>query len=527
MKPLKPLSTKPCFLLMFIAVIFLTSCEKKDKPHTHLSDRSLIPVPAQVHEMDGTFEISKNTILYTDGNKELDKVAQQFINDFKGLGNLELKTASLAEGIDNGIVFKLSQQIDTEEGYTLKVTDHQIQLEAKNPEGIFRGSQTILQLLPAKQTEGWLVPAVEIEDFPQYAYRGAMLDVARHFFSVNDVKRYIDLMAAYKFNVLHLHLTDDQGWRIEIKSWPKLTEIGGSTEVGGEKGGFYTQEEYQDIVKYAAEKYITIIPEIDMPGHTNAALASYPELNCNGKATELYTGTEVGFSSFCTDKEITYKFIDDVIKELVALTPGPYIHIGGDESHSTELEDYIPFVNRVQDIVYKYGKTPIGWDEIRHAKLKNTSVVQFWANKENALAAVQQGAKVLMSPASKAYVDMKYDSITPLGLSWAGIINVKTAYNWDPATLVDGIGKPEIVGIEAPLWTETLSKIEDVEYMAYPRLLGYAEIGWSQDSLRYWDSYKKRLSMQYQYLKQKNINFYESKLIPWYKATVDSTAHKH
>jgi len=248
-----------------------------------------------------------------------------------------------------------------EEGYELNITEEMVELKANKPAGIFYGIQTIRQLLPARVESGnteqgpWKLPTGTIRDYPVYGYRGAMLDVARHFFSVDEVKTYIDRLALYKMNVLHLHLSDDQGWRIEIKSWPKLTEFGGKTEVGGGIGGFYTQEEYKDIVKYAQDRFITIIPEIDMPGHTNAALASYPELNVPGKKAELYTGVEVGFSTLDTHKELTYKFVNDVFRELAAITPGPYIHIGGDESHSTPIEDYIPFVNRVQDIVISPG----------------------------------------------------------------------------------------------------------------------------------------------------------------------------
>ena len=188
--------------------------------------------------------------------------------------------------------------------------------------------------------------------------------MARHFFSVEDVKRYIDLIASYKINKLHLHLTDDQGWRIEIKSWPKLTEIGSTSAVGGDQGGFYTQAQYRDIVAYAKLHQITIIPEIDMPGHTNAALASYPELNCDGKARDLYTGMKVGFSTLCVDSEITYTFLDDVIRELVSLTDGDYIHLGGDESHVTPKEDYNLFLTKAQAIVKKYGKNVMGWEDI-------------------------------------------------------------------------------------------------------------------------------------------------------------------
>jgi len=342
-----------------------------------------------------------------------------------------------------------------------------------------------------------------------------MLDVARHFFSVDDVRRYIDFLAYYKMNMLHLHLSDDQGWRIEIKSWPKLTEYGSSTQVGGGKGGFYTQEQYSAIVDYAKECYITIVPEIDMPGHTNAALASYPELNCDGKAKPLYTGTEVGFSTLCINKEITYKFIDDVIRELAAITPGPYINIGGDESHSTKVSDYIPFMERVQDIVAKYGKSSIGWDEIALSVMRSNTIAQHWSNAENADKAVRQGAKLLMSPANKAYIDMQYDKTTKLGLHWAAYIEVDAAYNWDPASLVPGIGKEHIVGVEAPLWAETLTNIDEIEYMVFPRLPGIAEIGWTPVPSRSWDEYKTRLGKHGERFEAMEIYYYRSPLVTW------------
>ena len=217
-----------------------------------------------------------------------------------------------------------------------------------------------------------------ISDSPRFAWRGAMLDVARHFFSVRDVTRFIDLLAYYKINRLHLHLTDDQGWRIQINSWPNLALYGGSLEVGGSPGGYYSQDDYAYIVNYAKQRYITIIPEIDMPGHITAALASYPELGCDGVAPELYTGTEGTKNSLCVNKDITYTFLKNVIGELAALTPGPYIHIGGDEAQATSTPDYISFIERVQSIVESKGKQAIGWEEIAQTRLLPTSIAQHW-----------------------------------------------------------------------------------------------------------------------------------------------------
>jgi hexosaminidase len=340
-------------------------------------------------------------------------------------------------------------------------------------------------------------------------------------------------MAYYKLNVFHWHLSDDQGWRIEIKSWPKLTTYGGSTQVGGGKGGFYTQDEYKDVVRYAQERYITVVPEIDMPGHTNAALASYPELNCSEqtiklspgnevkkKVPGLYSGTEVGFSTICTSKESTYQFVDDVVRELAEMTPGSYIHIGGDESHATKKEDYIPFVKRVQEIVTKHGKKVVGWDEIAISTLQPGSMAQVWAKAENGKLAIAQGGKLIMSPANKAYLDMSYDSACKLGLHWAAYIEVDSAYTWDPATLVKGISRENIFGVESALWTETILKRDDIDYMVFPRLPGYAEIGWSatadgKPGSRNWGEYKVRLASHGQRFKAMGINFYQSKLVPW------------
>jgi len=367
----------------------------------------------------------------------------------------------------------------------------------------------------SEQPDPWDIPSGTITDYPVYSYRGAMLDVSRHFFGVSDVERVIEYLAYYKMNTLQLHLSDDQGWRIEIKSWPELAKHGGSTQVGGGNGGYYTQEQYSAIVQFAKDRYITIVPEIDMPGHTNAALSSYAELNCSGKATDLYTGIEVRFSTLCTNLDITYKFIDDVVRELAALTPGPYIHIGGDESHSTKREDYIPFINKVQDIVLAHGRKVLGWDDIAIATLKPNVVAQHWASVKNANLAVGQGAKILMSPAVKAYLDMQYDKTTKLGLHWAAYIEVDSAYIWDPVKYIPGVSKENILGVEAALWTETITNLKDMEYMIFPRFPGFAEIGWTSASDRNWDEYKFRLARQGERFKAMGINFYPSKLVPW------------
>jgi hexosaminidase len=483
----------------------------------------IIPKPFKVTALGSSFELNANTKIFVNGeSEELLKIGCYLSNLIKpSTGfNLVVKSTSKKPKL-NSIYISISSLESKfgKEGYKLKITNENISIYANSPEGIFHGIQTFRQILPieieasTKQNKLWFIATGEIHDYPQYEYRGAMLDVSRHFFDVDIVKKYIDLLEAYKLNKLHLHLSDDQGWRIEIKSWPNLTLQGGLKEVGGGKGGFYTQEEYKEIVKYGQERYITIIPEIDMPGHTNAALASYPELNISGKATELYTGIKVGFSSLDTNKEITYQFIRDVIRELSEITPGPYIHIGGDESHVTAMEDYIPFINRVQEIVLANGKQMIGWDEIVHADIKASTIVQFWARLENAQKGVEKKAKIILSPANKTYLDMKYDSFTKLGLKWAGYVNIEDAYRWNPSKFISGISKNDILGIESPLWTETITNMEELQYMVFPRIIGHAEIGWTIDSLRDWNDYRVRLKKHSDLLKLKGINYYKEKEI--------------
>jgi hexosaminidase len=340
-----------------------------------------------------------------------------------------------------------------------------------------------------------------------------MFDVARHFFSVEDVKHYVDLISHYKVNRLHLHLTDDQGWRIEIKSWSKLTEIGAQTQVNGGGGGFYTQEQYKEIVEYAESRFVTIIPEVDTPGHTNAALASYPELNVSEESPAPYEGTEVGFSSLGINMEVTYRFLDDVIRELAAITPGPYIHIGGDEAKSTPEEDYKIFIKRIQDIVYSHNKIPIGWAEIGETELDSRTIAQHWFGAAYQ-GAKEQGCKIILSPANKTYLDIKYDESSPLGLDWAGLVSVKDSYDWEPGSYMEKLEENDILGLEFPIWTETLLTMKDIEFMAFPRLPGLAELAWSSKD-RKWDEYKQRLARHGRHMEKMDINFFKSPDVDW------------
>jgi hexosaminidase len=394
----KALST----FLILVLIACLSACKSPTNREAVNAFNGVIPKPSKSETADGVFRIEGGTEV-TAVQPELDKLATELT---RIIGS---KTGIIVtKGLGGSIVLSLDGDSTLgKEGYRLTVKHNEVMISATSEAGIFYGIQTFRQLL-SETTGSWLLNAGTIEDRPKYEWRGAMLDVARHFFSVEDVKRYIDLMSFYKLNVVHLGLTNDQGWRIEIKSWPKLADIGGKTQVGGGGGGFYTQEQYKDIVEYAAARYVTIVPEIDMPGHINAALASYPELYCKGlgKAGELYEGTEVGFSTLCLKNPLTEKFVTEVIHELALMTPGKYLHIGGDEAQVTPKDDYIAFVNMFRKIVEAEGKIMVGWEEIAQGDVDGGVIAQHWHSAEHAKTAVAKGAKVLLSPSTKVYLDM-------------------------------------------------------------------------------------------------------------------------
>jgi len=487
---------------------------------------NLVPLPVTSTLASGAFELSSTAGIYVEpGTPEMLALGQYLATKLKPATGYALPVAATTGAPCAGSIYLTTANADGTlgaEGYALSIDPKMLRVSAAQPAGLFRGLQTVRQLLPASiesassQNGPWVIAAGNIRDFPRFPWRGMMLDVSRHFFGVSDVEKLIDVASYYKINTFHLHLSDDQGFRIVINSWPHLTTVGGSTEVGGGAGGFYTQADYSAIVAYAKARYVTIVPEIDMPGHTNAALASYADLNCNGQAPALRTDTAVGYSSLCVSADNTYAFVRDVTRELAAITPGSYLHLGGDEAKATSVDDFKTFFGKAAPYLQSAGKSLIGWDALGQLdSLPANAIVQYWTSADNARSAIAQQAKVLMSPANKAYLDMKYDTSTPFGQTWAGYITEQTGYEWDPATLLDGVGESNLVGVEAPLWTETLSKLADLEYMAFPRLIGYAEIGWSKAEGRSWDDYKARLATHGPRLTAWNVNFYKSDAIPW------------
>lgn len=527
-RSMKKQLTRTSFFLFGILWLTLSACTQEsrslDLPEADLASAALIPLPGSLEATGGSFPLDRYTAITTSDDEGFVAVGTYLANAIQDQIGLDLSRTSGPQSVIHIEKSNASDEIHSE-GYSLVITTDSIVLRAFTAAGAFRGIQTIRQLIPVMYNDSladypiWIIPSGRIMDAPQYGYRASMLDVSRHFFSVTDVKKYLDLLAYYKFNVLHLHLSDDQGWRIEIKSWPKLTEIGGSTEVGGGPGGFYTQEEFSDIVAYAAERHIMIVPEIDMPGHTNAASASYPILNGNGKTPELYTGRDVGFSTFDTRKDTVYAFIDDVVREISGLVPGPYFHVGGDESHVTQKPDYNYFMERVEDIVQKYGKRMIGWDEVATAPVDSSSIAQVWASQENGQQAMDKGMDIILSIAKKAYLDMKYDTLSEYGYTWAGLIPVDTGYMWSPESYFP---EGNVIGIDAPLWSETISNIEELEYLAFPRVIGYGELAWTPEVKRDWADYKVRLAGQAPFLARMNVQYYRSPKIDWVKVENES-----
>jgi hexosaminidase len=411
-----------------------------------------------------------------------------------------------------------------QEGYVLSVGKDGVVIRANAGEGLFDGVQTLRQILPAaaeastRQRGPWVVPGGRILDYPRYTYRGALLDVARHFFPVATVEAYIDQISLYKVNYLTLHLSDDQGWRIQIPGYPRLTSVGGSTSVGGGRGGYFTDAQYKAIVAYAQARYITVIPEVDMPGHTGAAVSSYGDLACNNVAPPVYTGINVGISSVCIGKRQVNAWAKAVIDEVASLTPGPYLSLGGDETVGT-TSGYRAYVDMVQKLIASTGKSAMGWEpSLTQSDLALSTVAVYWetAPGDPSLAsAAAHGTKVVMAPAEYAYLDQKYSPATKLGLDWAGPVSVQQSYSFDPATLVNGVPAKAVIGVEAALWSETLTNLADIDYMAFPRLPAIAEIGWSPEPSLSWPDFRQRLAHQGPLWKAMGINYYASPEVPW------------
>lgn len=501
----------------------------------------LIPKPVQASNTGGeAFELGRGSEIVAKGNA---RAAGEYL-----AGVLRAKT-----GFDLPVTTGKPQRGDvvldlgpgkgpaghTAEGYKLSTERRQATVSADTQAGLFNGVQTLRQLFGQWST---IAPAATVTDWPRFSYRGSMLDVARSFLTPDEVKRYIDTLVQFKVNTLHLHLADDQAWRIVIDApadnpsgldYDALTRIashggadvtGSGTPLGTELAhrGFYTKAEYESIVSYAASRFVTIVPEIDGPGHVNAALASIGQLNPDGQTKPMNNTGNVGYSTLQAGSPVTYEFLTTVWRQLAELTPGPYLHLGGDEAHVTGHDNYLTYIGKVVPIINGLGKKTMGWNEYAAQDLPAGSVVQYWAGDFAPVKAqVARGAKVVMSPASMAYLDMKYDPSTPIGLSWAcsGDCDWNRYYNWNPVQ--QGLTESDVLGVEGPLWSETVRGIEQAEFLAFPRMIAIAEMGWTPQEGRDVTDFGNRLAAYGGSLTVAGTNFYPSPKAQW---TVDATA---
>ena len=468
----------------------------------------LVPLPAEVSSGDGSFVIDQEVVVVA-APPDAEVAACLLRDELARSTGLRLEVAG-----GDAEESSPARQIRFEagpgggssaagpghpEGYRLEVSPDLVTIEASTAAGYGWAVQTLIQSAPAAvhspfRAEAALAfPTGTVVDAPRFGWRGLMVDIVRHWFGVSDLERVIDLMAGYKLNVLHLHLSDDQGWRVAIDAYPALTEVGASTQVGGGPGGFLTKDDYRHLVDYAGRRGITVIPEIDLPGHTNAALHAIPELNCDGVAPEPYTGTQVGFSTLCIGDPAVEEFVRTVLAELAEMTPGPYIHIGGDEAHSTTTADYQAFIARTLDVVRDLGKVPVGWEEVGTVPGSGELVAQHWLDASIAEAAVAGGASLVLSPSSVLYFDMAYGEFAPDGNSWAGTTDTREVYDWEPIDQV-AVEPSAILGVEAAMWTELIETPDEISLRLLPRLPALAEVAWTAQDRRGWANFSTRLS---------------------------------
>jgi len=464
---------------------------------------ALVPWPRHVEQLDGRYELGPTTRVVAGDHPEVRRVAAQLADDLATVTGGRPEVAADGEGI--ALQLHPGRADLGAEGYELFVAADGIGIVAATAHGLWNGTRTVRQLLPS-------LPSVHIVDVPRFEWRGAMLDVARHPFTVDEVMQFVERIAQWKLNRLHVHLTDDQGWRIEIPDWPALTAVGGATAVGGDPGGWFSLADWARIVEHAAHHFVTVVPEVDLPGHTNAALASVPGLNPGEVAVPIYTGIEVGFSSLRLDLPLTRRFVSDVLGTLASITPGEHLHIGGDEAHSTEHADYVEFITFLQTEVERLGKRMIGWEEITAASLQPHSLVQHWLRAETAGRAPVAN-RFVMSPSPHTYLDMKHHPADTLGRRWAGMIDVDAAYGWDPAALIPGVDDSRIAGVEAPLWTEKVRTFEQVQLLTLDRLACLAEVGWSPQASRDWATFRPRLDAAVRGLETEGVPVYRSSLL--------------
>jgi len=486
------------------------------------NDINIIPKPQEIKILDGSFTINSSTKIWCDEHTK--STAHYFSDEINMLYGIKLSVEeSTMNPLKNIIELKLSQldYNNSKEAYHLIITKDKILIAGNEPNGIFYGIQSLRQLLPIEKKltnkNELIVPAVEIKDYPRFVHRGLNLDCCRHFMEKDFVKRYIDLLAYHKMNVLHWHLTEDQAWRIEIKKYPELTEIGAFRKYddGTVYGGYYTQEDIKEVVQYAASRYITVIPEIELPGHSTAAIATYPRLSCTGGPFDVGTLWGVYKDIYCAGNEETFKFLEDVFTEVIELFPSTYIHIGGDEAPKDrwkqcpkcqqcikdedladehELQSY--FVRRIERFLNTKGRQIIGWDEILEGGLAPGATVQSWRGTKGAIEAAKMGHDVIVSPTSHCYFDYPTETT-----------DVLKVYSFDP---VPPELNPEevkhVLGTEANMWTEYAPQ-EVIDHRLFPRIVALSEVAWTELESKNYDDFNVRLQKHYDKLDELNVNY--------------------
>ena len=528
----------------FITAYFLPSSAKEAFNKGGYNDGiNIIPAPVSLIQQEGRLTLKSGATYYA-STAQAKTVADFFVAKLKTVTGFKIAAAKQANSATIAVVVNPKLNIH-EEGYKLEVTPKQIKIEAKTPHGAFYGMQTMMQLLPAEVEKGqlvksvnWSMPCVKIEDAPRFGYRGVMLDPCRHFIPVENIKKQLDVMALFKINKFHWHLTEDQGWRIEIKKYPKLTQIGSKRieGEGHEYGGFYTQEQIKDIVAYAAKRFITVVPELELPGHELAAIAAYPELSCKGETVHPRIIWGVEDIVMCPGKEKMFEFLEDVIKEMVPLFPGTYFHIGGDEcpktswkncpacqariksegltadkQHTAEerLQSYV--IRRMEKVLNKYGKKIIGWDEILEGGLSPTATVMSWRGEDGGIAAASQNRDVIMTPGSGGLYLDHYQGDPKLGpVAIGGYATLEKTYSYNPIpkALMENGKSSYIKGVQCNIWSEYMYNTDIMEYRMYPRVLALAEVAWSPLERKDFTDFARRINNAYVRLDGHKINYH-------------------
>ena len=531
------------FLSLLLLSGMLICCSEEDlSERVYNQGNNVIPLPVfQQKAGTGSFVLNDQTHFVVTSPEAL-KVANFYADKLSRSTGFPISVVETE--IPHGIELKLEATASkSPEGYTLDVATDKVKVTAATPQGLFYGLATFMQLLPAEieSTEfvrgKWSAPVTHIEDSPRFPYRGFMLDVARHFTSVEGLKKHIDMLATLKINRLHLHLTDFQGWRIEIKKYPRLTEVGATRvdEYGKTYSGFYTQEEMRDIIAYAADRFITIIPEIDVPGHSLAAIAAYPNLSCTGEQYQVMSRWGAFPVVFCPGKEDMFTFLDDVFAELSQVFPSEYFHIGGDECpkevwktcpqcqarirkehlhadkhHTAEnrLQSYA--IRRCEQILKKYGKKLIGWDEILQGGLAPDATVMSWRGVQGGIQSALMNHQAIMTPNNAMYFDFYQGDFLAEPFAWGAYIPVSKTYAYEPvADTLKAMGKDKyILGVQANLWSECLYTESQVEYQTYPRILAVAEVGWTRPELKNFDDFSRRLNNAAVRMDYHHINYH-------------------